>query len=249
MRNIIILACFVGLILMGCQTKVEKSDRVIMTLFDLSESTATPIMRTAYINGFKEIIKSVREGDVLIGASITDKSIQQLALPVMFECPVFKPTTDNPLLRKGEEEEFKKKLVSAKEEQIRTVEELLLGSDGRPKIIKTDILSSLVLASEIFKRYPEKRRILFIFSDMIEDSESYNFEKLNLNGNKIKEIIEKEKSENRIPNLTGIRIYVTGAQARSQEKYNSIKKFWIEYLKETGAELVDYGSSFLGLRE
>lgn len=249
MRKIIVIICLFGLIFMGCQTKEERSDRVIMALFDLSESTATPAMRTAYINGFKEIIKSVRGGDVIIGASITERSIQQLDLPIMFECPVFKPTTDNTLLRKGEEEEFKKKLISAKEEQIRKIEELLLGLDGKPKIMKTDILSSLVLASNIFRRYQDRRRILVIFSDMIEDSESYNFERLNLNANKIKEIIEKEKSESRIPDLSGVRIYVVGAQARTQEKYNSIKKFWAEYFKETGAELVDYASAFLGLNE
>lgn len=241
------LICF---LLFACQSKgPAKSAKVIITLFDLSESTARTDIRSAYISGFKKIVNSLAEGDVLIGACITDKSIQQMELPVVLECPIFKPTTDNPILRQGEYEEFQKKANLIKEESLKKIEELLLGDGGRPKILKTDIMSSLVLASNILRRYHNKRNILVVFSDMIEDSESYNFESVNLTDRRIQDILAKEKKEGKLPDLKGIHVYATGAQARTLEKYNTIKKFWCEYFKETGAELVEYTSTFLGLKE
>lgn len=251
MKKKVASSILIALLLYSCQSgiKERQANKLIITLFDLSESTATPDIRSAYIKWFGKIIDSLNEGDLLIGACITEKSIQELKLPVSFEYPVFKPTTDNILLRKIQQEEFQKKLSAMKEEQIRKVEELLLGSGEKPKILKTDILSSLVLASNILHRYPDRKQLLIIFSDMIEDSESYNFEKIKLQDQKIKEILENEKNLENIPDLGGVRIYAIGAQARTMEKYNSIKRFWIEYFKYSGAELVEYSSSFLGLKE
>lgn len=250
MKKTIAFSILILFLFYSCQTKsVEKQAKVVLVLFDLSESTATPDIRSAYIKWFCKIIDSLNEGDLLIGACITEKSIQELELPVKFEYPVFKPTTDNILLRKIQQEEFEKKVSAMKEDEIRKVEELLLGSEKKPKIRKTDILSSLVLASNILQRYPNRKRLLLIFSDMIEDSESYNFEKIRLHDQKIKEILENEKNRGNIADLGGVRIYAVGAQAKTMEKYNSIKRFWIEYFKYSGAELVEYSSSFLGLKE
>lgn len=251
MKKIVILFLFfICLSLFSCeQRKNEGTTKVILTLFDLSESTARPDIRAAYVKAFKRIIEVLKEGDSLLGACITERSIQQIDLPVEFEHPIFRPSTDNPLLRSGERDEFEKRISSMKEERIKRVDELVIGKEGQPKILKTDIMSSVMLAANILKRYPERRRILVIFSDMIEDSESYNFERLKLTDKKIKEIIEKEKNRGMIPELNGVRVYITGAQARTLEMYNSIKKFWTEYFRVTGAELVEYSSTFLGLRE
>ncbi len=251
MKKIVILILLIFFVIsFSCEIKNnQEPPKVIVILFDLSESTARPDIRGAYVKGFNRIIESIKEGDSLLGACITERSIQQIELPIEFVHPVFKPSTDNPMLKNSERERFEKKIALMKDEVLQKVDELVIGREARPRVLKTDIMSSIILASNIFKRYPGARHILVIFSDMIEDSESYNFEAVKLTDQKIKEIIGKEKNRGMIAELSGVRVYVTGAQARSLEMYNSIKKFWTEYFKESGAELVEYSSSFLGLRE
>lgn len=244
----LILIC-INFLFISCETKPSRVPRVIIALFDLSESTAAQDMRSAYFKGFSKIVDSLEQGDILYGACITEKSIQQLELPIQFEYPVFKPTTDNIQIKPVEEEEFNKKVSLEKEKLLQEAEKILFGSEGRPKILKTDIMSSFILAANVLNRYPGRKKLIVVFSDMIEDSERYNFERINLTDQKIKEILDREEKLGNIPELTGVKIYVVGAQAKSLEKYNSIKKFWTEYFKVTGAELADYSSSFLGLKE
>jgi len=238
------------LMIISCKGKVsEGAGKYVIILFDLSESTAKKDIRTAYVNGFRKVMDSLDQGDILVAACITDKSIQQMEPIIDFRYPKFKPKTDNILLSQSEKKKFDEEVNLARQEAIRKVEELLLGGDNRPKILKTDIMSSLALAANMMKRNKEERRILVIFSDMIEDSEIYNFEKLNLTSAIINEIIEKEKKADRIPNLEGVDVYIIGPQAQNYDKYISIKKFWSEYFKEARANLIEYTGIFLGLKE
>jgi hypothetical protein len=247
-RAAIILVFF--LVLLSCETKPpEKAYKFVITMFDLSESTAKKDIRTAYVNGFRKVMDSLNQGDILVAACITEKSIQQMQPVVDFKYPKFKPKTDNILLSQSEKKKFDEEVNLSKQEAIKNVEELLLGSDNRPKIIKTDIMSSLALAADMMKRYVELRRILVVFSDMIEDSDNYNFERINLTDAVIDEIIEKEKKADRIPDLGGVEIYIIGPQAKNYDKYNSIKKFWSKYFKESKANLVEYTGIFMGLKE
>lgn len=238
------------LLLFSCKSKPpEKANKFVITMFDLSESTAKKDIRTAYINGFKKIMDSLNQGDILVAACITDKSIQQMEPVVDFRYPKFKAKSDNILLSQSEKKRFDEEINLAKQEAIQKIEELLLGNDMRPKIMKTDILSSLALAANMMKRYEELRRILVIFSDMIEDSDSYNFERINLTDVAINDIIEKEKKAQRIPDLGGVEVYIIGPQARNYKKYNSLKKFWYEYFKESRANLLEYTGIFMGLKD
>ncbi len=63
--------------------------------------------------------------------------------------------------------------------------------------MKTDILSSLHVAERVFKQYKNKKNILVIFSDMIEESDDYNFKNVQKTKKRIEEIIRKEKKKNK----------------------------------------------------
>lgn len=242
--------CFLVVFIMACMYLYSKPNpyKVIVVLLDLSESTNKPDIRTLYINSFKKVLNRISNGDSLFVAPITEKSILELNF-IVEESNIApsKVTFDTNLrLRRKLEKDAAEELKRKKEEIYKRVEEIL--SRQIRKVYRTDILSSLNMVDErIFRTHDDQKyiKMLVIMSDMVEDSEVYNFEKQPLNMSKIGEIIQKRKEINLIPNLINVKIYIVGANAISVEKYNDIKKFWYLYFKESGALLLEenYSSS------
>ena len=102
-----------------------------------------------------------------------------------------------------------------------------------------------------WKTYKNEKNILVIFSDMIEESGDYNFAKETLSEKRIQEIISKEKGKKRIPDLAGVKVYITGATATTSDKFFAVQNFWFIYFKECGATLAkeNYGSALLSFKE
>ncbi|MEW6652018.1 MAG: hypothetical protein AB1394_00965 [Bacteroidota bacterium] len=112
-------------------------------------------------------------------------------------------------------------------------------------------MSSLQVAERVFKSFPQPRKILVIFSDMIEDSRKYNFEKENLTKEKISKIIKSEKEKGQITDMKDVKVYVAGATHPNSEIYDMIKNFWFEYFKTCGANLEsqNYGAALIRFDE
>jgi hypothetical protein len=110
-------------------------------------------------------------------------------------------------------------------------------------------LGSLKLAGQILEEYPNCKRNLFIFSDMIEQTNWYDFAKIELNDENIKEIIENEKKLGRLPSLDSVSLYIVGAGNSklkiSELQKERIEKFWRNYFKETGGILVQYSGPLI----
>lgn len=221
--------------------------KVICVLFDLSESTRATKVRETYLHDFKAILEKTTLGDGLVAGLITQSSVTELELPINQNFPAFQPNTNNALYKRGEEKQAKENLQRTKEKVYSVVESLLVGSHR--KIMKTDILSSLQVAARAFQSYSQPRKILVIMSDMIEDSDHYNFETEKLTPRRIQAIIEEQehKNRNRIPNLKGVKVYVLGATALNPERFNEIHDFWASYLRKCGADLEpqNYGAAFI----
>ena len=251
-RFIVFFSIFI--LILSCSKLNKKTSpfKIIVVLCDLSESTRN--MRNIYFKSFKEIISSIGHGDAIYVVKITESSIEEPEIPIKEVFPEFIPKdkfgnpTDNPLIVKRERKKADEKLRRKKEKCIEDAERLFF---SRERILKTDILSSLLVAEKIFKNFPEKKPILVILSDMIEDSSDYNFKKEKLTKERIREIIENEKSKGRLPDLRGVKVYVIGAQARDKEKFFSIQNFWMNYFKECGAilEKKNYGSALIKFEE
>jgi len=98
----------------------------------------------------------------------------------------------------------------------------------------TEILAAIRLSQQYFNDIRGEDKILIILSDMIEESEFYNFRK-----RKVKPdiILNKEDKAHRLPNLNGVRVYISDATARSDVKFDEIKRFWVMYFEKTGALL------------
>ncbi len=251
MRRISYLLLFM-LLFSSCgliKKKNQKTGKCVCVLFDLSYSTHRKNVRQSYADDMRKIMKKMRPGDVLVAGLITQKSISELSFCVQYEFNKFEATTDNPLYKKAERRQYLKSMQGIKDSLLTVVDSTLFTSHIR--IMKTEIMGALQVADRIFKVYQSNKNILVIMSDMIEDSQFYRFQNENLSDRRIQAIINNEKKNERLPSLTGVKVYVTGAMAKSRKKQLLIQKFWQEYFQSCGADLApeNYGSVMVRFKE
>jgi hypothetical protein len=226
--------------------------KTLVLLCDFSESTKE--VRALYLETFTKVLQSINLGDAIVMAKITDASITEPEMPIQesFKTVIRNSITDNSLKKNKEEKEAKEQLEQKKKDMLVKAEQTLIPT-GLPekRILKTDIMSSLLVAEKVFSNFHRDKNVLLICSDMIEDSSRYNFEKAKLNDQKIQEIISKEKNEGRLPNLNGDSVYVIAAGKNNSDTFLTVQKFWLSYFKETGAQLPKehYGSTLVSFEE
>ncbi|MGH9442926.1 MAG: hypothetical protein ACRD16_11695, partial [Thermoanaerobaculia bacterium] len=112
---------------------------------------------------------------------------------------------------------------------------------------RTDILDSLNVAQQVFSS-DKREKVLILFSDMIEDSDPYNFERERIDTRRIDKIIQERRKSGEVPDLSGVRIFVVGADARTERKAEEIEKFWTQYFRESKATFdpANYAHSLIG---
>lgn len=237
--------------LISCNGNEVRKDntKVVCILFDLSETTNTPDIRKNYIDKFRFVLNSMKPGDAIEAALITEKSLSELDLSINCEFPIIEPLTDTELAKRMAKMQMDS-LLTFKKDSILSVADSILFKPKR-KILYTEIMSSLQIADRIFKSFNQPRKILIIFSDMIEDSYKYNFEKENLTDERISKIIKTETEKKLIPELKQVKVYVAGASHINSERYNMIKNFWFEYFRSCNADLSsqNYGAALIRFDE
>lgn len=226
------------------------SAKTVFVLFDISNSTNAQETRKKYLESFGKIVGKIGGGDVLVADFISDDPLGQSSFTINTEFPVFQTNTDNDLLVRKQKQDFEKKIEDLrKQEQDKAAQ--MLGDTNR-SVKKTKILDANLLAEKVFKKFDRQKKILVLFSDMIESSEKMDFQKQQFTTEAIKKIIENEKKAGRIPNLAGVRVYVVGAAGgNTSDSFNQIQNFWLEYFKAAGADLSkeNYGAALLKFNE
>ncbi len=231
--------------------KKKETGKAVVVLFDLTASTKK--VRNVAFDSFRKVLSAISYGDVIVAAKITESSITEPDIPVKEVFPKFVPVdnwgnpTDNDFLVKAARKKADKDIALKKDSILKAVEGFIFAGDAR----KTDIISSLHVAERIFSTYKRDRSILVILSDMIEDSNVYNFERENLTARRIEEIIRRERFRKRIPDLRGVKVYIVPAGTLNTRRYFSIQNFWLRYFRECGANLAkeNYGSPLLIFNE
>ncbi|MBN1892882.1 hypothetical protein JW906_00225 [bacterium] len=226
----------------------KSQGKVVCLLCDLSESTNKPEIRKSYQDYIRMVLDGTRENDVLLASPITEKSIAERYI-LRHAFPDFSTDTDNPLYQQAQRKKFDLRMQAEKDSLFGVITGTLF--DPSLKIVKTDITSSLSAAQAVFESFAEKKRVLVILSDMIEDSESYDFEKENLTDARIREIIRVETEKGRLPSLAGVHVHVAGAAAEDKEHFFKVRKFWMEYFKACKATLLNanYGTGLITFTE
>jgi hypothetical protein len=230
-----LISVCIGLPLMG---KSEKKS-VKITVIDLSGSTFSKEIRTAYSSFFRAVYNDLRAGDFIFSLWITGRSDHELGIPLAIRVPKSPSTWDvNPL--------DKKKTVDG-EGYMRKLEEALFSEKSRSK--NTSILGSLRLADQILEKFPDSQKTVYIFSDMIEQTELYDFSNTDLNETTIENIVKSEKKDRGLQNFYRTIIYVAGAGnsvlSLSEAQKGKIERFWKEYFKSFGSILRQYGGPLI----
>lgn len=190
------------------------------------------------------------DGDAIVADFISDNPLGQSSFGVNDQLPIFKTESDNEMVVKKQRREFDEKLKTQRKAIKEKCARMLAADKGAAK--KTKILDSNQLAERVFKSYPNPRKILVVFSDMLESSEKGNFDKQKLTADLSAKTIDGERKNSRLPDLSSVKVYVVGAQTGgAANTFNDIENFWIVYYKACGADLAkeNYGAALLRFDE
>lgn len=110
----------------------------------------------------------------------------------------------------------------------------------------TNIISALGLVHDVFPN--SDRRVLVLLSDMQHTSSDLDLEKANITDKFIEATLAKLQQAGQLPDLKGVEVYVAGATAKTDERYNSIKKFWLKLFAQAGAEVRSYSRALLNFK-
>jgi len=263
--SVILALLLLSILILGCSQKENHPPKIVVTLFDLTDSTKNQDIRNEYCNNMKTVLRTLKGGDVFVAARITDKSYMDMKLLANEVLPIYESSlNDTDLMAKRN----KKKYESALSVEIDNISNSIDSSIGSNQPVKySDIMGSISNAAAIFSRYTTSdvflrhglintkrvapKKVLIIFSDMLEDSEQYNFSSMSLSDERIKQVIGQQLKSKQIPDLSGVKVYVVGAAAVNQTKFNQIKSFWGEYFKEAKADysVKNYGLSLVTFNE
>ena len=110
----------------------------------------------------------------------------------------------------------------------------------REEIMGTDILSTLHDAAAEVGPYRDYRKVIYLFSDMLQSGSEIEMEGLRrMPGD---DWIESRKTSGRLPDLSGVCVVVIGGRIDT-ETGQRVKGFWSQYFKATGANLYDHNYS------
>jgi len=206
---------------------------IVFSLFDVSGSTQGAI-RERYLKDFKGILATLQGGEQVMGDLITSNSLATSSYPVQGSIPVYSVMGKNKM---AYEKERSTTLKNLEEVARKLVLQPPTSSRG------TDIINAMRAADKVFNGHGASadRKALIVFSDMIEQSNSYDFAVENLTTQRIQQIVDAEK-KNGLPNLKGVTVWVAGATAATSggidgDKILDIQNFWVAYFSACGADL------------
>lgn len=105
---------------------------------------------------------------------------------------------------------------------------------------QTDLLGSLVVASQLFEARTGWRNVLVLLSDMRHETKTLNLAKPATIP--VDMMLAKAEANHLIANLSGVEVYVLGVDGSGKDVayWNSLRQFWVEYFKKGGASLRTY---------
>lgn len=247
--------------------KANGPTAAICAFFDISGSTSSPEIRKRYFEEFvgresylkqskpdpRSVLGRLTGGEIVKGDKITENSQATATFPIDGCLPIYNPWS----LTSQASNPRKHKLAMRKtlEEFRLQSEKLILSGQSAPS---TDLMNAFQLAETVFtgeECSSAKEKLLIIFSDMVEQSDRYNFFSERLTDKRISEIVAKERKDKRLPNLNGVQVWVSGATAATHgglpsERIHQIRDFWLEYFKACGADLPKnhYGATLVNFR-
>ena len=242
--GVVALAC----LLAACSGKVAEMissapPSAVYVLIDISASTDSGRVRSQVRRDFDTILSVWKtKGGVVRGDIIGGNSLNESTVPIRVSIPAYNVLT-------SEEQYHEKKVVGPALEQAHQQLEQALQTEASQK---SAILGAISVAAKVLNGDELRQsghRALVVFSDMVEESDLYNFQRDALSDSRIAAILKAERESGRIPNLKGVRVWKAGAASGElkETKARQLEKFWLEYFHAAGADVAKerYASALL----
>lgn len=226
---------FLGLLL-SCQSDEKISTKTIAVLYDLSMSVEKASLDN-YADISQKAFQQLGDGDVMVGYKISQKSLMEQNHIFEVILPILGETSTNQIIKTKQTNDHIAAQKQILEEEFNKLKQELYADHSDVK--QTDILASIQRAAGLFRKYPADKKYLFICSDMLQAEKAVNFENSNPDNVFTQKLIEQNRKDNLLPDLSGVVVLVEGANAPNNEKFNKVKQFWLTYLEACGATLSD----------
>jgi len=181
------------------------------------------------VKGICTAIAHAPAGSRITVLGITDQSFSRP--DILFDAKI--PINKGPLLFQNRIAIAKAHLVS----QFKSVSKV-----NKPRFPRTDIFGALVLASDLLRETSGGRKVLIIFSDMRNSSSGIDLEQPPIVP--AREELKHVEQQVLVAPLSGVNVYVLGvdAEGKSVAYWQSLRNFWVEYFRKTGAVLGAYSA-------
>jgi len=225
MRCALILLVFaVGLA--GCSNDERK--RTTVLLFDVSGSVRSAELETRYHALIDQIVTTAEPGDRVAGDRISAHSHAQARLALDQRIPPPK---------NGENRHFYENRLEAARDSLRQQAEALLDA---PAASCTDLLGAFDLTARMLRGSDAAEKRLVVASDMVQTCGEVDFRRADLSEHGITALIERERAVGRLPDLSGVSVWVAGAGTDTTvapARHRAIERFWQAYFAAAEAEL------------
>jgi hypothetical protein len=201
-------------------------------LLDRSRSAAAD--SRIYEDAVRRVLKGVKPGDRFVMAAITATSGDDFRVSVDRSLPSSLPAQgflDEP--RKYQADlKIRESEVAERTKAIFDDAEAFLKVKSSAN--KSALFESLLVVSPLLKA-EERRKVLLVLSDMMEDSAGVSFERNPPTDASTKRTLENQQKVHTLPDLSGVAICVAGAVASPPERAAAVERFWRAYFAATGA--------------
>ena len=255
----IVAALFLGIV--APAHSEDSGSRNVICLIDYS-SSLKPATLDIYAKSISEDIFTNLGGHDVLQVLPIDEGSKTHSSTIVYEdmSDHFKRDRKDGIV--GAEKKIQKRAdiwIASETPKIRA--EILRQRDERKQFSNhTDLFSVLEQSASHFKHTEEEEakakawrilnggeppvqwdNVIVIFSDMIHESQAYNFDKGSGPDEKqTGKILADLSSRKRLPDLKGVKVYVIGSTGRNTEQVENIQRFWAKYFKQTGADLLHY---------
>ena len=250
MRSVKIIPGIIILVVFsGCENinKIFKGDnaekemrREVVVLLDVTGSTKDT--RGDFVYPMERIFKALNPGDALIILKI--EGMREVQLKPLFELEL-------PSLEGAPNQYHKDKLKRQVERSKVDTFNYFINNIFNKKVAKvegsnfSDLIGAIKLGAVCFKVSQDRKKVLVILSDMIQDTGDLNFEKV-VPDEKLTDSIISRTSD--FPDLRGVTVYIAGLKHEIREKKEKIALFWRRYLERAGASEVIFDDMLISFR-
>ena len=241
-RESFLAVCLLCLLFCGCDhigaggSSASPSRRATLWVVLLDRSVSVKADTSIYDDAVRRLTKAVQPGDRFVMGAITATSGTDFRLSVDESLPDAMPSQgmmDEPKQYEKEKASRDAQIRDAKDRIDKGVQRFL---HADTTAAKSAIFESLFVVAPLIEA-DQRKHVLVILSDMLEDSSAADFERQLPTDASTKRLIERQEKDHTIPNLAGVAVCVAGAVASPPERAAAVERFWRSYLEKAGATI------------